>query len=92
LQAEDRTWHQQITNISSLFILVTSIPIVEELYFRGYLLPRLSYLGGWAIMVNSLLFALYHFTTPWALVSRTLITLPLAYVAYLVRKGQVTER
>jgi membrane protease YdiL (CAAX protease family) len=56
------------------------------------LLPRLSYLGGWAIMVNSLLFALYHFTTPWALVSRTLITLPLAYVAYLVRKGQVTER
>jgi membrane protease YdiL (CAAX protease family) len=33
-------------------------------------------------VVNAFLFALYHFTTPWALVSRFLIALPLAYSAY----------
>ena len=71
-----------VVNIASLFVFVFGIPIVEELYFRGYLLPRLSYLGGWAILVNSFLFALYHFTTPWQLVTRTLITVPLAYAAY----------
>ncbi len=39
--------------------------IVEELYFRGYLMPRLSRLKGWAPLVNTVLFALQHFLTPW---------------------------
>ena len=58
------------------------IPIVEEMYFRGYLLPRLAHLGFWAIPINGLLFALYHFTTLWGLAFRFLIALPLAYSAY----------
>jgi uncharacterized protein len=71
-----------IVNLASVLVFVIGIPIVEEMYFRGYLLPRISYLGGWAIVVNSVLFALYHFYTPWVFVTRMLITLPLAYVAY----------
>jgi membrane protease YdiL (CAAX protease family) len=71
-----------VINIASIFVFIIGIPIVEEMYFRGYLLPRISYLGAWAILLNSFLFALYHFTTPWQLVTRILITLPLAYVAY----------
>lgn len=71
-----------IVNLASVIVFVIGIPIVEEMYFRGYLLPRISYLGGWAILVNSVLFALYHFTTPWIFVTRMLITLPVAYVAY----------
>ena len=71
-----------IVNITSLFVSIIGIPIVEELYFRGYLLPRLSHLGIWAIFLSSFLFALYHFTTPWMVVSRFLFTLPLAYLAY----------
>jgi membrane protease YdiL (CAAX protease family) len=71
-----------VVNIASIFVFIIGIPIVEEMYFRGYLLPRLSHLGGWAILLNSVLFALYHFTTPWLLLTRTLITLPLAYTAY----------
>jgi membrane protease YdiL (CAAX protease family) len=35
-------------------------PVVEEMYFRGYLLPRLSRLGRWAPVLNVTLFALYH--------------------------------
>jgi membrane protease YdiL (CAAX protease family) len=36
-------------------------PIVEELYFRGYLLPRISRLKGWAPLLNVFLFSVYHF-------------------------------
>jgi membrane protease YdiL (CAAX protease family) len=32
----------------------------EELYFRGYLMKKTSFLGRWNWTVNSLLFALYH--------------------------------
>jgi uncharacterized protein len=71
-----------IVNLASIFVFVIGIPIVEEMYFRGYLLPRLSYLGAWAILFNSVLFALYHFYTPWLFVSRMLMMLPIAYVAY----------
>ena len=52
-------------------------PIVEELYFRGYLLPRLSRLGAWAPVVNTALFSLYHFFTPWQNVGRIAALLPM---------------
>jgi hypothetical protein len=38
---------------------------VEEYYFRGYLLPRLSRFGSLAPVINVALFSLYHFFTPW---------------------------
>jgi membrane protease YdiL (CAAX protease family) len=52
-------------------------PIVEELYFRGYLLPRISRLRGWAPLVNIVLFSLYHFFTPWQNPVRILALLPM---------------
>ncbi len=55
-------------------------PIVEELYFRGYLLPRLAWLRGWAPVVSGLLFSLYHLFTPWQQLPRLLVLLPLGYV------------
>lgn len=39
-------------------------PVVEELYFRGYLLPRMKYLKKWAPILNGILFGLYHFWQP----------------------------
>lgn len=56
-------------------------PAVEELYFRGYLLPRLSRLKGWAVPVNSILFALYHFYSPWDTVTRAVGVLPIPWIA-----------
>ena len=47
-------------------------PIVEELYFRGYLLPRMEWMGRWAPLVNVSLFSLYHFWSPWQIVGRIL--------------------
>jgi membrane protease YdiL (CAAX protease family) len=71
-----------VVNIASLLVFMIGIPIVEEMYFRGYLLPRLAHLGLWAVVINAFLFALYHFTTPWGLVFRFLNALALAYSAY----------
>jgi membrane protease YdiL (CAAX protease family) len=54
-------------------------PVVEELYFRGYLLPRMGYAGKWAPLLHSFLFGLYHIWTPWMFLTRTIGMLPLAY-------------
>ena len=71
-------------------ILVTAIcaltlnglvgPIVEELYFRGHLLPRLSRLGRWAPLLNVVLFSFYHFWTPWMFFSRVILLIPMVYI------------
>ncbi|WP_454199257.1 CPBP family intramembrane glutamic endopeptidase [Nocardia sp. Marseille-Q1738] len=53
-----------------------SLPLIEELYFRGFLLPRISHLGGWAPVCNTVLFALYHLWSPWVFVSRVIFTFP----------------
>lgn len=60
-------------------------PIVEELYFRGYLLPRMGRLGRWAPVVHALLFSLYHFWTPWQNLSRIALMVPLTYVVWSKR-------
>jgi membrane protease YdiL (CAAX protease family) len=54
-------------------------PIVEELYFRGYLLPRMENMGRWAPLVNVSLFSLYHFWSPWQFVARILALVPTVY-------------
>ncbi len=60
-------------------------PVVEELYFRGYLLPRMSQFGRWAPLVNVVLFSLYHFWSPWQLLSRIAGIAGIAPLAYAVR-------
>ncbi|MDO8848285.1 MAG: type II CAAX endopeptidase family protein [Coriobacteriia bacterium] len=56
-------------------------PVIEEFYFRGFLLPRMGYAGKWAPVLHSLLFAIYHIWTPWQFITRTLGMIPMAYVA-----------
>jgi len=48
--------------IFSIQLIVTGIflPWVEELYFRGYLLPRISRFKWWAPVFSGLCFGLYH--------------------------------
>ena len=40
-------------------------PITEELYFRGHLLPRIDRYGRVAPVLETLMFTLYHFHSPW---------------------------
>jgi len=60
-------------------------PIVEELYFRGYLLPRMEWMGRWAPLVNVSLFSLYHFWSPWQIVGRILGFGPTVYAVLIER-------
>jgi uncharacterized protein len=60
-----------LTNLAASF--------VEELYFRGYLLPRMAYLRGWAPLLNTVLFSLQHLFSPWQNPGRILAFLPVAY-------------
>ena len=54
-------------------------PIVEELYFRGHLLPRLARFGRWAPLLNVALFSFYHVWTPWMFFSRVVLLVPMVY-------------
>lgn len=60
-------------------------PVVEELYFRGHLLPRISRFGRWAPLVNVVLFSLYHFWTPWMFLSRVVLLVPMVYLVWWKR-------
>jgi len=71
-----------VTLVISLLLTGILLPIVEELYFRGYLLPRLSWLGRWAPVLNVILFSLYHLWTPWQFVSRIGFFLPTVWVTW----------
>ncbi len=69
-----------ITYTLFLILIVLILPTIEELYFRGYLLPRMpSRLKGWTEIIHSGFFALYHTWTPWMFIVRTFGVLPLIY-------------
>jgi membrane protease YdiL (CAAX protease family) len=73
------------THLTSVVVIGVAAPIAEELYFRGYLLPRVSRLGGWAPVWNAVLFNAYHLWSPWRIVTRTLFSLPMVYAVWRKR-------
>ncbi len=68
-----------VLNIAANGILA---PVAEELYFRGYLLPRISYLGRYAPVLNTILFAVYHFWQPYLYPTLILALLPMVYIVW----------
>lgn len=71
-----------------VYILLSCIlgPFVEELYFRGYLLPRMSgFAGKWAPFWNTVLFSIYHFFSPWENLIRIAASYPLIYLVWKKR-------
>ncbi|NVM34912.1 MAG: CPBP family intramembrane metalloprotease [Candidatus Lokiarchaeota archaeon] len=77
--------YQSVQFALILYIIVAAIlaPIVEELYFRGYLFPRMaSYAKKWAPLVSTVLFSVYHFFSPWENPIRIIGTLPVYYVVW----------
>lgn len=57
-------------------------PVAEELFFRGYLLPRMTYLKNWAPMLNGTFFGLYHFWQPHNLIALIALGIVLSYVVW----------
>jgi membrane protease YdiL (CAAX protease family) len=81
-QSPDQYSQTVLLSVSVLALVINGIlaPVVEELYFRGYLLPRLAWMPRWAPVVSGLLFSLYHTFTPWEQLPRLLVVIPLGYV------------
>lgn len=63
-------------------LLNVVVPVVEELYFRGFLLPRLSALNKWAPFINVVLFSLYHFWLPWEFLTRIVALFPMSHAVW----------
>lgn len=79
-----------VTWASGLVLNGFVAPVAEELYFRGYLLPRISRIGAWAPLLDTVLFSLYHFFTPWQNAGRILSLLPMVYAAWWTRNIYVS--
>lgn len=56
--------------------------VVEELYFRGYLLPRLSRFKWCAPLINTLLFSSYHLDLPTEIPRIVVTMLPIVYIVW----------
>ena len=65
-------------------------PIIEELYFRGYLMPRLSRFGRWTPVLATALFTLYHFWQPYYWITQFLTFLPVAYAVWWKRNVRLS--
>ena len=62
-QSQYLAYAKNVLVITFAFQLVLTgivLPWIEELYFRGYLLPRISRYEGWAPVIGGLFFGLYH--------------------------------
>ena len=70
--------------VFTLHLVITGIilPWVEELYFRGYLLPRLSRFGRWTPLIGGLLFGLYHVWQLYGFVGVFLLGTGLCFVVW----------
>ncbi|MFX0173675.1 MAG: lysostaphin resistance A-like protein [Candidatus Hodarchaeota archaeon] len=76
----------QLLAIINFIFPATTLTIVEELYFRGYLLPRMEeHVKGYAPLLNTILFSVSHFFSPWENPIRILATLPIIYLVWYKR-------
>lgn len=57
-------------------------PIVEELFFRGYLTAKMSRFGKYTPFIVTVLFSLYHFWLPFNNLFRIIVFYPAYYIAW----------
>jgi membrane protease YdiL (CAAX protease family) len=78
-----------VTAVGYVVFLVILGPLVEELYFRGYLLPRIGRFGAWAALINVSLFALYHLWKPWDTINLIIILAPMVYAVWRLKDVRI---
>jgi membrane protease YdiL (CAAX protease family) len=71
----------------SLAILIDGFigPVIEELYFRGWLLPSMTRFGNAAPVINAGLFTIYHLWQPHNYAAIFLVALVFSYAAWWKR-------
>jgi uncharacterized protein len=69
--------------LASLLIFAGLVaPVVEEIYFRGWLLPAIDRFGWVAPVLGTALFTLYHFESPWENPARFVAVLPMVVLVW----------
>jgi membrane protease YdiL (CAAX protease family) len=81
---------RNITLVLAVLLSGFVAPVVEELYFRGFLLPRMEHWGWAAPVVNSLLFAVYHFYFPGNVPGIFVTFIPIAYVVMIKKNWRIS--
>lgn len=71
-----------LTCISYFILNVFVGPIIEELFFRGYLTSKISRFGNFAPLIITILFSLYHLWLPFNNLFRISIFFPAAWLAW----------
>ncbi|MEH7110720.1 CPBP family glutamic-type intramembrane protease [Bacillus sp. JJ1764] len=69
-----------ISILVRFFVFTLILPIIEELYFRGYLLARMKWMGKYSVFLNVILFSVYHFWSPWLIITRILSHCIILYI------------
>jgi hypothetical protein len=64
-------------------------PIVEELFFRGYLTPRLKINNWLAPLLMTVLFSIYHFWLPFDNIFRIVAFFPAFYLAWNLKNIKI---
>ena len=90
---------QDFTGYSKQIIIITLVinllingflaPVIEEYYFRGYLLPRMAAWGKWSFVANAVLFSLYHFWQPYIYLTLLIALLPLSWAVWKTKDLRV---
>ena len=78
-----------VTFVMQLVLTGVILPWVEELYFRGYLLPRLSRCGRWSPLLGGLFFGLYHVWQLFGFPTVFLLGTALGYVVWWKRDVRI---
>jgi len=72
-----------VISFLALFLIDGIInPIMEEIYFRGYLMPRLSRFGVWSPIISAFLFSIVHFWQPWNALQIFILVAPIYYLVW----------
>lgn len=71
-----------LTLFLNLFLNGFLAPVAEEIYFRGYLLPRMERLHHWAPAINTLMFSFYHFWQPQIFLTLIISLFPMTYLTW----------
>ena len=71
-----------ITLLLNLILNGLLAPVLEEIYFRGYLLPRMEKWGKLAPLVSALLFSLYHFWQPQIYLTLFIALIPMVWLTW----------
>lgn len=75
--------------VMSLLVFAGVGGITQELYSRGFLLPRMAHLGAGAPALNALLFGVFHLGFPWNWPGFFLLALPWAYLVWWKRSIKI---